>query len=57
MPGYAMGKVYYKHEGDVRVCATSMCTNIILIETEDSQYGVTPKEEEGFMLGLKEKTV
>ena len=52
-----MGKVYYKHEGDVRVCATSMCTNIILIETEDSQYGVTPKEEEGFMLGLKEKTV
>lgn len=56
LPGYTIGKVYYSDRGDVRMCATSMCKNIILIETEESRYGVTPKEEEAFMLSLKEKT-
>lgn len=55
LPGYTIGKVCYKDRGEVRMCATSMCKNIILIKTDDSLYGLTPREEEPFLNALKER--
>ena len=56
LPGYTIGRVYYKNRGDVRMCATGMCKNIILIETEDLLYGVTPTDEGRFFDSLRERT-
>ena len=55
LPGYTIGKVYYKDRGDVRMCATSMCKNITLIKTDKSVYGVTPRDEKAFVNILKER--
>ena len=55
LPGYTIGKVYYKDRGDVRMCATSMCKNITLIKTDKSLYGVTPRDEGAFINALKER--
>ena len=55
LPGYTIGKVYYKDRGDVRMCATSMCKNITLIKTDESLYGVTPRDEGIFVNSLKER--
>ena len=55
LPGYTIGKVYYKDRGDVRMCATSMCKNITLIKTDDSLFGVTPRDEDAFINALKER--
>jgi len=55
LPGYAIGNVYYADRGYVRMCATSMCKNILLIKTDKSLYGVTPKDEERFVRSLKGK--
>ncbi|MGQ9535449.1 MAG: PH domain-containing protein [bacterium] len=37
------------------MCATSMCKNIILIQTTSKLYGVTPKDEIAFIEKLKKK--
>jgi hypothetical protein len=55
LPGYTIGKVYYSDRGDVRMCATGMCKSITLIETDDSLYGVTPRDERMFVDALREK--
>lgn len=55
LPGYTIGKVYYKDWGEVKMCATSMCKNVILIKTDDSLYGLTPREEEAFLKALRER--
>lgn len=55
LPGYTIGKVYYADRGYVRMCATSMCKNILLIKTDKSLFGVTPKEETKFIQVLKGK--
>ncbi len=56
LPGYTIGKVYYADRGNIRMCATSMCKNIILIKTNKSIYGITPKDEEKFIQVLKERS-
>jgi len=55
LPGYTIGKVYYADRGDVRMCATRMCKDIILIKTAKSLYGVTPRDEKQFVDSLKER--
>ena len=55
LPGYTIGKVYYKDRGNVRMCATRMCKNITLIKTDDSLFGVTPRDEDAFINALKER--
>jgi hypothetical protein len=55
LPGYTIGRVYYKNRGDVRMCATGMCKSITLIETDDLLYGVTPRDEKTFVDALREK--
>ncbi|MGQ9465864.1 MAG: PH domain-containing protein [bacterium] len=55
-PGYAFGECYYADAGTVMMCATSMCKNIILIQTTSKLYGVTPKDEIAFIEKLKKKT-
>lgn len=56
LPGYTVGKVYYTDRGNVRMCATGMCRNIILIKTDKALFGVTPKDEERFIQVLKART-
>jgi len=55
LPGYAIGKVYYKDRGDVRMCATSMCKSITLIKTDDTLFGVTPKDKRKFVESLQDR--
>ncbi|MGQ9702806.1 MAG: PH domain-containing protein [bacterium] len=55
-PGFALGDCYYADWGHVWMCATSMCKNIILIQTTSKLYGVTPKDEIAFIEKLKKKT-
>ncbi|UCB53265.1 MAG: PH domain-containing protein [Candidatus Zixiibacteriota bacterium] len=56
LPGYAIGKVYYKDRGDVRMCATSMRKKVTLIKkTDGSLYGVTPRDEREFVDSLRNK--
>jgi hypothetical protein len=53
LPGYTIGKVYYADRGNVRMCATGMCKNIILIKTDEGLFGLTPRDETRFILSLK----
>lgn len=55
LPGYTIGRVYYKNRGDVRMCATGMCKSITLIETYDTVYGVTPRDERKFVESLQDR--
>ncbi len=55
LPGYAIGKIYYADRGFVKMCATSMCKNILLIKTEKGCFGITPKDEERFIELLKSR--
>lgn len=54
-PGFALGDCYYADWGHVWMCATSMCKNIILIQTNSKFYGITPKDETAFVEKLKKK--
>lgn len=54
-PGFALGDCYYADWGNIWMCATSMCKNIILIQTASKLYGITPKDEIVFVENLKKK--
>ncbi len=45
LPGYTLFKIYYPDQGYVNMYATSMLKDILLIETENQVYGITPKNE------------
>jgi hypothetical protein len=55
LPGLALFKVPYSDVGTVRMCATSASRRILLIETRDAAYGLTPVDEEGFVAELKSR--
>ncbi|HLO14048.1 MAG TPA: PH domain-containing protein [Anaerolineales bacterium] len=52
-PGIALFKVPYADVGNVRMCATAALNNILLIETEKEIYGLTPADEEAFIVALR----
>jgi Zn-dependent protease with chaperone function len=45
LPGYTLFKIYYPDQGYVNMYATGMLKDILLIETENQVYGITPKDE------------
>jgi hypothetical protein len=53
LPGLALFTVPYSDVGRVKMCATAAADRILLIETDDATYGLTPADEEGFVAALK----
>jgi hypothetical protein len=52
-PGLAIFTVPYGEIGSVRMCATAASTDILLIETGSTKYGLTPANEEEFVAELR----
>jgi hypothetical protein len=46
MPGVALFSVPYSDVGQVRMCSTAALNGILLIETENGLYGLTPEAED-----------
>lgn len=55
MPGLALGGVMYADVGTVRMCATRMARDILLIAAGGRLYGITPADEERFVRTLTPK--
>jgi len=55
-PGLALFKVLYADVGNVKMCATSASKGIILIETDNGLYGITPANEDKFMADFRSRT-
>jgi hypothetical protein len=54
-PGLALFGVPYPEIGNVRMCATAASTGILLIETESAKYGLTPANEQEFVVELQQR--
>jgi hypothetical protein len=52
-PGIALFAVPYSDVGNVKMCATAAADRILLIETANEKYGVTPADEEAFVAALQ----
>ena len=52
-PGLAIFGIPYREIGMVKMCATAAGTDILLIETESTKYGLTPENEEEFVKELR----
>lgn len=52
-PGLALFGVQYPEVGNVKMCATAAGDRILLIETPQGKYGVTPADEEAFVAELR----
>ncbi len=52
-PGLALYKVHYPEVGVVDMCATSAFHSIMLIETRQAKYGLTPANEADFLEVLR----
>jgi tryptophan-rich sensory protein len=55
LPGYTLFKIYYADRGYIRMYATSMLKEILLIETVGQIYGITPKDEQKLIDMIKAK--
>lgn len=51
-PGFALFNVPYAKLGNVRMCSTRSVRGVLLIETDEARYGVSPADEEGFKAAL-----
>jgi hypothetical protein len=51
-PGLALFSVPYSDVGQVKMCATAAADRILLVETDDAKYGLTPADEESFVAAL-----
>jgi len=51
-PGLALFTVPYSDVGQVKMCATAAADRILLVETDDEKYGLTPADEEAFVAAL-----
>jgi hypothetical protein len=49
LPGLALFTVPYSDVGRVKMCATRAAEDILLVETDDGLYGITPAEEDRFV--------
>ena len=53
LPGVALFSVPYRGLGQVKMCATAAARDILLIETADGLYGITPADELGLLAALE----
>ncbi len=54
-PGLALFNVAYSDEGTVRMYSTHALKDVVLIKTLNKKYGISPKNEEGFINALHSK--
>ncbi len=54
-PGLAIFNVPYPEVGTVKMCATAASQGILLIETASAKYGLTPADEQRFVMELQEQ--
>jgi len=54
-PGFALRNVLYSDLGIVRMYSTSSLKNVLIIYTKDRKYGISPKDEEKFLLELENR--
>lgn len=52
MPGLAIGGVLYADTGTVKMCATRMSRDILLVTAGKRRFGITPADEAAFMATL-----
>ncbi len=55
LPGLALFTVPYRGLGQVKMCATAAARDILLIETADGLYGITPADELGLVTALQSR--
>jgi Mn2+/Fe2+ NRAMP family transporter len=55
MPGVALFDVVYSDEGTVRMYSTHALKDVVLIKTLKKKYGISPKDENGFIAALQSK--
>jgi hypothetical protein len=53
VPGLALFRVAYVDAGIVRMCATRAAERVLLVRTDDDQYGITPADEPRFVADLR----
>jgi len=50
LPGLALWKVPYAHEGSIRMCSTRSSRGVLVLRTTDGvSYGISPAEEDRFV--------
>jgi len=55
LPGLALFDVDYSDEGIVRMYSTHALKEVVLIKTLNKKYGISPKDEKGFIEALRSK--
>ena len=55
IPGYALFTIRYGDVGTVRMCATSMTRRVLVIETDQGLWGITPQDEKGFIAAVESR--
>jgi hypothetical protein len=54
-PGLAIFRVPYPENGSVKMCATAASSGILLIETDNEKYGLTPADEKEFVAEIQKR--
>jgi Bacterial PH domain len=55
LPGYALFTIHCADIGAVRMCSTALTKRILLIDTCNHLWGITPRDVEGFVAALNMK--
>lgn len=55
MPGIALFSVVYNGLGKVRMCSTRTMRDVVLLETERGFYGISPANEDQFIVELRRR--
>ncbi len=55
LPGIALFTVPYADVGNVKMCATGAVKRILLIETDQEKFGITPADEQEFVNELRSR--
>lgn len=54
-PGLALFSMPYPEVGRVKMCATAASIGILLIETGSAKYGLTPLDEQAFVMEIQSR--
>ena len=55
LPGVALFSVPYRGLGQVKMCASAAAKDILLIDTPEGRYGITPADELGLLAALQSR--
>lgn len=54
-PGIALFNIPTSTEGDIKMCSTASVHQILIIETKNDKFGLTPENEEAFITSIQAK--